>query len=64
VDVGDRADQGKAFNHLGSCYGGLVQNDKAIKLYQKCLTIEEEMVDRAGQASACCNLGVCYEALQ
>ena len=38
--------KGRACSNLGHCYEWLGQYDKAIKLYEQCLVIMEELGDR------------------
>jgi len=48
------------FGWLGVCYKELGQYDKAIELQEQCLSLAEEVGDRAAQGMAGGNLGNCY----
>jgi tetratricopeptide (TPR) repeat protein len=51
------------FSWLGICYHTLGQQTKAIEHHEQCLSLAEEMGDRAGQGSTLGNLGNCYQRL-
>jgi class 3 adenylate cyclase/tetratricopeptide (TPR) repeat protein len=50
----------RVFNSLGGIYNVKGEYDRAIKLYETCLTICEEIGDKHKMAAAQCNLGIMY----
>ena len=62
-DLGDRAQEGIAYNSLGIAFNKLGDFRKAIYYHNQHLRIAKEMGDKAQEGSAYCNLGLAFRGL-
>ena len=59
-EVGDKAEEGKAYCNLGNAYYRLGDFQKAIEYQERHLKCSKEVGNRAGEGKAYCNLGNAY----
>src|ERR1700732_2535728 len=52
-----------ALNNQGLAYAAMGHNQRAIKIYEKCLAMPDETGDRRGRSATLNNLGLAYAAL-
>ena len=62
-EIGDRAEEGRAYGNLGISYRSLGDYQKAIEYHEKHLKIAKEIGDRAGEGRAYGNLCNAYQSL-
>ncbi|CAH3189967.1 unnamed protein product [Porites evermanni] len=62
-ELGDRAEEGRAYSNLGDDYYSFGDFQKAIEYHERHLKISKELGDRAGERKAYLNLGNAYYSL-
>ena len=62
-ELGDRADEGRAYNNLGMAYHKLGDFNQAIEYHKRYLSIAKELGDRADEGRTYNNLGMAYHKL-
>ena len=62
-EIGDPAEEGRAYGDLSIAYQSLGDYQKAIEHHEKDLKIAKEIGDRAGEGGAYGNLGIAYKSL-
>ena len=63
IEIGDRAEEGRAYGNLGSAHKSLGDIRKAIEYHEKNLKIAKEIGDRAEDGRAYQNIGNGYSGL-
>jgi len=61
--LGDRAGEGVALNHLGVAHAALGRPRQAVEFFERRLAVAREIGDRRGEGSALSGLGKAYAAL-
>ena len=62
-EIGDRAQEGRAYGDLGNAYWSLGHYQKAIEYHENRLKIAKEIGDRAGEGAAYAHLGSAYNSM-
>jgi tetratricopeptide (TPR) repeat protein len=64
VDMKDFKMKSEAYNHLGTYYKDINQNEKALKFHQEALDIRVELGFKSGVAHSYNNIGIVYKNIQ